>query len=149
MEEVGVFRMFVDFFIPCFEVTLVRYFMGFLNFLSLVHDEFMWMLYEIFHAMFESKKYRFYWCIHVSTEAHGDILNIIVSLDSAVHESTKPVVEWSSMWFLNFFQLLSYERCSHEEFLFKRYIHWKLWFLGFNFIFCLCSPIFLNSIFMM
>ena len=52
----------------------------------------MCMLNEIFHTMFESKESSFCWGIHVATEAHGEILNIIASLDSGVHDSTNPVI---------------------------------------------------------
>ena len=37
------------------------------------------MVHEIFDAMFVSKEGRFYWCIHVATEAHSEILNTISS----------------------------------------------------------------------
>ena len=50
------------------------------------------------------------------------------------------------MWFINFFQILSNERCIHKEFIFKEFIHCKWWFLKFNLIFYFCSPIFLNDI---
>ena len=147
MNKLGVFLIFVDFCIPYFEETLMWDFMGFLNFLSWVHDGFMWIFHEILHAMFESKESRFYWEIFVATEAHGETLKIIASLDSDVPESTIPVVEWYSMWFIYLFWLLSNERCIHKEYIFKWCIHWKGWFLGFYFIFCLCSPIFLNIFF--
>ena len=107
------------------------------------------MVHEIYHTMFERNKIKFYWFIHVATEAHGEILNIIASLDSDVQEYNNPVIELSSMLFLNLFQLFYNERCSHEECLFKICTHWKGWLLEFYFIFCLCSPIFLNNTFMM
>ena len=50
------------------------------------------MVNEILHTIFERKESRFYWCIHVETEAHFEILNFIASLDSDVHESTNPVI---------------------------------------------------------
>ena len=53
----------------------------------------MCMVRDIFHAIFESKENRFCWYIHVAIEAHGEILEIIVSFDSDVHESTNPVIE--------------------------------------------------------
>ena len=53
----------------------------------------MWMAYEILHAMFESKKIRLCWCIHVNTEANGEILNIIPSLDVNMHESNNLVID--------------------------------------------------------
>ena len=65
---------FSDLCIPCFEEILMWVFMGSVNFLSWVHDGFMWMADEIFRAMFEIKEGRFYWGIHVSTDSHGDIL---------------------------------------------------------------------------
>ena len=49
-------------------------------------------MHEILHVMFESKEIRFCWGIHVSTEVHGEILNIIVNWDSDVHDSTNPVI---------------------------------------------------------
>ena len=51
------------------------------------------MVHEIYHAMFERNKIKFYWFIHVATEAHGEILNIIASLDSDVQEYNNPVIE--------------------------------------------------------
>ena len=93
VEEVGLFLIFVDFCTPCFEIALVGDFMSFVNFISQLNYGFMWMVHEILHAMFESKERRFCWCIHVASEAHGDILMIIVSLGSDVHESTNPVIE--------------------------------------------------------
>ena len=53
----------------------------------------MWMVDEIFHAIFEIKEIRVCWLIHVSTKLHNDILNIIESLNSDVHEATKSVIE--------------------------------------------------------
>ena len=148
MEEVGVFMIFVDLWIPCFEETLVGYFMTFVYFISWVYDAFMWVVHEIFHAMFEIKESRFYWQINVSTEVHGEILNIIASLDIYVHDATNPVIESFFMWFLNLSQLISNDMCIHEACLFNIYINWKGWLLEFYLIFCLCSPIFLNHIFM-
>ena len=66
----------------------------------------MWVVHEIFHAMFEIKESRFYWQINVSTEVHGEILNIIASLDGAVHEYNNPVIDLSSMWSINFSVLI-------------------------------------------
>ena len=53
----------------------------------------MWMVHEILHDMFESKESMLCWCIHVATEAHGEILKIIVSLESDLHEDTNTVIE--------------------------------------------------------
>ena len=94
---------FVDFFISCFEETVMWAFMGFIKFISWVNDGFMWMVHDIFHIMFESKEGRFCWDIHVSTEAYGEILKTIESLKSDVNESTNPVIEVSSIWFLSLF----------------------------------------------
>ena len=69
----------------------------------------MWMVHEILHSMFESKEVRLCWVIHVAYEAGGDILKIIVSLDSDMHESNKSVIEVSSMLFLNFSALLQWD----------------------------------------
>ena len=63
----------------------------------------MWMVHEILHAIFESKEIRFCWCIYVATETHGEILKIVASLESDVHEYTNPVIEGSSIWFLKIF----------------------------------------------
>ena len=147
VKKVGILLTFVDFCIPYFEVTLVGAFISFINFISWVHDRLMWMVHEIIHAMFERNKSRFCWCNYVSTEPHCDILKVISNLNSDAHESTNPVIYWSSMWFLNLLHLLSNERCSHEECIFKGWLHWKWWLLKFYFIFFLCSPIFLNNCF--
>ena len=48
------------------------------------------MVHEIFHAMFESNKIRFYWFIHLTTDVNGETLEIIESLEIDVHESTNP-----------------------------------------------------------
>ena len=119
VEEFGVFLIFVDFRISCFEVTLVGAFMSFVNFLSWVNDGLMWMVHEIFNAMFESKEVKFCWCIHLDTEAHGEIFKIIASLDSGFHEATNHVIEWYSMLFYIFFQFVSNERCTHKEYISK------------------------------
>ena len=58
----------------------------------------MWMVHEIFHAMSKSKEIWFYWVIHVATEAHGKVFNIVASLDSDVYEATNPVIEEPYMW---------------------------------------------------
>ena len=50
------------------------------------------MVYDIFNAMFESKESRFYWCVHVVTDAHCEILKVIASLDIDIYESTKPMI---------------------------------------------------------
>ena len=57
----------------------------------------MWMVHEIFHAMYKIKEIGFCWGIHAATEAHGKVLNIVASLDSDVHEATNPVIEGSYM----------------------------------------------------
>ena len=97
IEEVGVFLIFVDFCISCFEVTLVGAFLSFIKFISWLHDRFMWMVREIFHAMFEINKIRLCWVIHVATEMYSEILKIIASLSSGVHDYTNPVIEGSSI----------------------------------------------------
>ena len=103
------------------------------------------MVHEIFHAMFQSKKVRFCWCVHIATESRCEVLKIVAILDSDGNYSTKPVIQGSSMCFLNFLKYLSNERCSHEGCLFKGCICWELIFLKFDFVFFF--PIFLNDIF--
>ena len=70
---------------------------------------------EIFHAIYERKEGRICWRIHVATEARGEILKIVASLNSCVHEATNPVIEGSPMWVFNFFRLFYNNRCIHEE----------------------------------
>ena len=115
--------------------------------ISWIHDRFIWIVHEIFHAISEIKDRRFCWGINISTDTHGKILKIIASLNSDLHEATNPVIEGHSMWFLNLFQIFYNKRCSHEEYLFKVIFHWERWFLKLYFIFFLCSPIFLNNAF--
>ena len=126
---------------------------------------------EVFHGFFKFSLFSTWWVYvdvvwDISCHVWEQEIQVLL-VHSCIHWSAWWYIEYhsefgqccawvhqTSGWVIfhvisQFFQLLSYERCSHEEFLFKRYIHWKLWFLGFNFIFCLCSPIFLNSIFMM
>ena len=50
------------------------------------------MVHAVFHAMFEIKKSRFCWCINIATEAHYDILKVIASLNSDLHDSTNSVI---------------------------------------------------------
>ena len=50
------------------------------------------MVHEVLHSMFDRNTRRLCWCIHIATEANFDILKIISSLDSDVHESTNPVI---------------------------------------------------------
>ena len=52
--------------------------------------------------------------------SNGDILNIIESLESNVHESTGPVIERSSMLSLNFF-ISSPRRGVVTNIVFKKY----------------------------
>ena len=67
-------------------------FIIFITFLSLLHYGLMWMVHEIFHAMFEIKERRFCWCIHVATEAHCGIFKAIARLDSDVNDYINPVI---------------------------------------------------------
>ena len=55
VEEIGLFLFFVDFWIPCFQVTLVWDFMSFVHFLSWVKYGLMWMVDDIFHTIFDIK----------------------------------------------------------------------------------------------
>ena len=89
----------------------------------------------------------FYRCIYLATEAHCKILKIIVILYSCAHDYTNPVIEQSSIWFFNLFQLFLNYRCDHEDCLFKICIHRKWRLLVFYLVFCICSPILLNIIF--
>ena len=119
----------------------------FWNFLSWIHGRFMWILHDIFHDIYDSKWNRLYWVIIVSTEMHGKMLNIIASLNSAVHESTIPVIKGYSILFLNLFQLFSNKRCSHDGCIFKLCVHWKSWLLILYFVFCLCYTMYPNNVF--
>ena len=93
MEEAGVFLIFVYFAITFFEETLMWDFMCFENFLSWLHDRFMWIVHDILYAMFEINKIRLCWCIHVDvnsrvpkTVRHGTSLHRIcpkLSIDSS------------------------------------------------------------------
>ena len=55
------------------------------------------MVHGIFHAVSENKEGRLCWGIHVVTEMHAKVLNIIASLNIDVHEVNNPVVEGSPM----------------------------------------------------
>ena len=88
-------------------------------FISWIHDRFMWVVYDILHFMYDINEVRLCCSIHVSTETHGKVLNIIASLSSDVHESTNPVIEGSSVWFFDLFHIFSNKRCLHEEYIFK------------------------------
>ena len=99
VKKVRVFPIFAYFCISCFELTLVGYFFCFSSFLSWVHDGSMEMVREVFHVMFEVNKIRFCWFIHIYNEVHCEILKIISSFDSDVHEPTNPVIYYYAMWF--------------------------------------------------
>ena len=137
-EEFWVFLIFVDLCISCFEEILMRDFIFFEIFISWVHDRFMWMVHDILNYMSDRKETTFCWGIHVSTETHGKILKNTASLNIDVHEATNPVIEVSSVIFLNLFQIFSNKRFSHEECLLKWFIHWQRWLLKLYFIFCIC-----------
>ena len=85
----------------------------------------MWMVNKIFHAMYDIKESGLYWGIHVSTETHGRVLIFVPSLNSDVNEANNPVIKGYSMQVINLFQLLSNNRCSHEERLFKVCVYWE------------------------
>ena len=57
----------------------------------------MWLVHKIFHAMFDIKKGRLCWSIHVDNETDDKVLNIIWILKSDVHDATNPVIEGSPM----------------------------------------------------
>ena len=67
------------------------------------------VLNDILHAMSEDKELRFCWGIHITTQAHGEILKIISCLDSDVYEATNPMIEVTPMWFFNFLILLQWD----------------------------------------
>ena len=46
------------------------------------------MVHEIFHAVSEGKEFRFFGGINITTQAHVEVLKIIVCLDSDVHKAT-------------------------------------------------------------
>ena len=69
------------------------------------------MVHEIFHDMSDIKESGFYSVIHVATETHDKVLNIVASLNSDLHEATNPVIEGSSMLVFNLFQIFSNKRC--------------------------------------
>ena len=110
VKEVRVFLICADLSIYWFEVTLVGALVTFMNYISWLHDGFMWMVHEVFHDIFEIDKIRFCWCIYIATEADCDILEIIAILDSDVHEST---TQWFSdpPYYLSIFFSLSLMRC--------------------------------------
>ena len=89
----------------------MSYFIYFDIFVSSVHDKFMWVVHDIFHDISEIKGRVFCWGIHVSNDTHVNILKIVVSLNSDVHDATKPVIKGSSIWVLNLLQILSINRC--------------------------------------
>ena len=55
------------------------------------------VVHEILHAIYDSKEVSICWVIHVSNDTHSNILNIVVSFNSDVHEATNPVIEGASM----------------------------------------------------
>ena len=66
----------------------------------------MCMVHDIFHSVFEINESGFCSVIHVSTEIHGKVLNIVAGLNSGVYEATNPLIEVSSVWVFNFSDLL-------------------------------------------
>ena len=119
------------------------------NFIFWIHDRFMLVVHEIFRTMSEG----FLWVISTTTQAHGKVFNIIVFLESDVHEATwcawvhQPGDWGNPVWVFKFLKLFSSESCSHEELRFKSCVYWKGRLLKIDFIFCLCSPIFLDGVF--
>ena len=69
------------------------------------------MVHEIFHDMSVIMDSGFCSVIHVATETHDKVLNIVASLNSDLHEATNPVIEGSSMLVFNLFQIFSNKRC--------------------------------------
>ena len=53
--------------------------------------------------MSEGKECRFFWGIHITTQAHSEVLKIIECLDSYVHKATNPVIEGTHMWVFKLF----------------------------------------------
>ena len=53
----------------------------------------MWMLHDILYNMVDRKVNMFYWGIHMATEMHGKVLNIIAIMNSGKHDSTNPLIK--------------------------------------------------------
>ena len=96
MKKVGLL-LFFYLCTTCVEETLMWSLIYFEIFLCWIHYRFMRLVHEIFHAMSEGKECRFCWGIHITTQAHDEVLNIISCLDSDVHEATNPVIEGTPM----------------------------------------------------
>ena len=92
VEEVGVFLIFVDLCINCFEEILMRAFIFFEKSLSWIHYRFMCMVHEILHDMYDIMEDRLFWIIHVATETHGKLFKTTTSFNSDMHDDTNPVI---------------------------------------------------------
>ena len=51
------------------------------------------VVHEMFYDMSEVKECRLFWGINITTQVNGEVLNIIVCLDSDAHDSTNQVIE--------------------------------------------------------
>ena len=61
------------------------------------------MVHKILHAISEGKECRFYLGTCITTHAHGEVLKILLCLDSDVHEGTNPVIKQTTPSFFKFF----------------------------------------------
>ena len=97
MKNIGLLLVFLDLCTTYVEEILMWALIQFENVLCWIHDRFMRVVHEIFHAMSEGKECRFCWGVHITTQDHDEVLNIISCLDSDVHEVTNPVIEGTPM----------------------------------------------------
>ena len=74
----------------------------------------MQMVHEILHTMAKGKERWFYGRIHVYTQLHGKTLNVVLCLNSNMHETFYPVVELSSIFLFRLVQFFSNKWRSHE-----------------------------------
>ena len=118
---------------------LIWAFICFEKCLSWINDKFMWVAHEVFHVIYQSNESGFCWGIYVSTDTHGNILNITASLNSDVHNPTNTVIERYSTWFL-IFQIFYNKGCIHKDYFFKVCVHWERWSMKIYLIFLIPPP---------
>ena len=118
-----------------FEETLKRNLICFEFFFPWIHDRFMRMVHEIFHAMEKCKELWFYGSINIPTKLHGNRSKVIYCFNNNVHEISYPVVEWWSMCLLKLLQLFSKKGLIHEDIFFKLCVCWKGQFMKFDLLF--------------
>ena len=103
----------------------------------LVYDRLMRVVYYIFQSMAKGKELWFCGRILLPTQLYGNILKVVMFLNSNIYETSYPVVELSPICLSKLFQLLSNEGNIHEDIFSNDVSVWKdyFWNLIYYFVF--------------